>query len=116
MNDEFLTKFHKTPRAEFVDALYERISHQPKSRFSQTMANQLTFRNAVVAFVFMVLVAACVYAVVEKRWNKVGDIWVDVQKTHTVDFFPVPETSEEPDTQPQSYECMTVEEARNITF
>jgi hypothetical protein len=114
MNDEFLTKYHKTPRAAFADELYERISQQPQPRFPEIVAQKLTFRNAVVAFIFMVLVAACVYAVVEKRWDKVGDIWVDVQKTHKVEFFPIPETSEEPDTQPQSYECLTVEEARKI--
>jgi hypothetical protein len=78
MNDEFLTKYHKTPRAAFADALYERISQQPQPRFQQTIVIKLTFRNAAVAFLFMLLIAACVYAVVEKRWNKVGDIWVDV--------------------------------------
>jgi hypothetical protein len=81
MNDEFLTKFHKTPRAEFADALYEHISQGPQPRFPGAIAIKLTFRNVVVAFMFIVLIAACVYAVVEKRWNKVGDIWVDVQRS-----------------------------------
>lgn len=78
MNDEFMHQLYEEPRVEFVDTLYERISRQPRPRFFQTMGNQLTFRNAVVAFVVMLLVGACVYAVVENRWNKVGDIWVDV--------------------------------------
>lgn len=114
MKDEFLAKFHKTPRTEFKDALYERISLQPQPRFPEMVAKQLTFRNAVVAFVFMVLVAACVYTAVEKRWNKVGDIWVDVRKTYKAEFFPVPETTEESEAQPPSYQCFTVEEARQI--
>jgi hypothetical protein len=79
MNDEFLTQLRETPRAEFADALYKRISQQPQPRFSWKMLNKLTLRNAGAMFVFMLLVAACVYAVVEKRWNQVGEIWVDVQ-------------------------------------
>jgi hypothetical protein len=85
MNDEFLTQFFEAPRAEFVDALYEHISQQPQPRFPGTIAIKLTFRNAVVAFLFMLLVAACVYAVTEKQWNKVGDIWVGAQRTIKVD-------------------------------
>lgn len=108
MNDEFLTKFHKAPRAEFADALYERISHKPQPRFPQTLVNKLTFRNAVVALAFLFFIAACVYAVSEMRWNKVGGIWVDVQNTLKLHWDPS-ETSvmETPD-----HECVTVEEAR----
>jgi len=78
MNDEFMTQLREAPRAEFADALYERISRQPQPGFPQTIATEQTFRNAAVAFMLILLVAACVYAVIEKRWNKVGDIWVDV--------------------------------------
>lgn len=77
MNDEFLLRFRKTPRPEFADALYERISQQPRYRF----ADKLTFRNVVMGFALMLFIAACAYVVTEKRWNKVGDIWVDVQKS-----------------------------------
>ncbi len=79
MNDEFLTQFREAPRAEFANALYERISQQPQPHFSWKIVNKLTLRNAAAMLVLMLLVAACVYAVVEKRWNKVGDIWVNVQ-------------------------------------
>lgn len=78
MNDEFLLRYRRTPRPEFADALYERISSQPEPRF----AGKLTFRNVVMGFALMLFMAACAYIVVaEKRWNKVGDIWVDVQKS-----------------------------------
>lgn len=113
MNDEFLTKFRKTPRAAFADALYERISQGPQPRFSQTIAIKLTLRNAVIAFVFMLLIAACVYAVVEKRWVKVGDIWVDVQRTLKVD---IPSPSEGPIVieEEDVFECFSIDEARKI--
>jgi len=78
MNDEFLNQFLEAPRPEFSDALYERISRQSQQGFSQLLGQRLTLRNAAIAFMLMLLVAACVYVVVEKRWNKVGDIWVDV--------------------------------------
>jgi hypothetical protein len=29
----------------------------------------------------MLFIAACAFMVADKRWNKVGDIWVDVQKS-----------------------------------
>jgi hypothetical protein len=112
MNDEFLTKIHRTPRAEFADALYERISEQPQARLAQTMAKRLTFRNAAIVFMLLLFIAACVYVVSEKRWNKVGGIWVDVQKTIKLDFGPTGETTVvEPS---PDYECLTVEEAREI--
>jgi len=108
MNDEFLTQFHEVPRAEFADALYERISQQPQSRLARVMANKLTFRNVAAFFAIMFLVAACVYAVVEKRWNKVGGIWVDVQRTLKTDYNP-----EEPQLAPEP-ECLNVKEAREV--
>lgn len=112
MNDEFLAKFHKTPRAEFAGALYERISQQPQPRFSQTRAIKLTFRNAAVAFMFMLLVAACVYyAVTEKRWNKVGGIWVEVQRTIKIDN---PSLSGEPIVMEFQPECFSIDEAREV--
>jgi hypothetical protein len=111
MNDEFLTQFLEAPRPEFADALYERISQGPQPRFPQTMLNRLTFRNAVVAFLFMLLVAACVYAVVEKRWHKVGGMWVGVQSTIKVDN---PSLSGEPLVMEFQPECFSIEEAREI--
>lgn len=107
MNDEFLTQFFEAPRAEFADALYEHISQQP-----QTRAIKLTFRNAAVAFIFMLLVAACVYyAVTEKRWNKVGDIWVQVQRTIKVDN---PSLSGEPLAMEVQPKCFSIDKAREI--
>src|SRR5215207_1041514 len=111
MNDEFLNQFLEEPRAEFSDALYERISRQSQPRFAQTMSKNLTFRNAAVAFALLFFVAACVYVLSEKRWNKVGGIWVDVQKTLKLDFGPPAETSV---VETPYYECVTVEEAREI--
>ncbi|HEU0291105.1 MAG TPA: hypothetical protein VFR47_00110 [Anaerolineales bacterium] len=80
MNDEFLTHFREAPRAEFAEALYERISRQSQPRFAMPKLNKLTLRNTGAMFMLMLLVAACVYAVVEKRWNQVGEIWVDVHR------------------------------------
>jgi len=109
MNDEFMIQLVKVPRAEFANALYERISRQPESRF----ANKLTFRNVVIGFALMFVVAACVYAVVERGWRKVGDFWVDVETTHKVQLSqPVPVTSEELETQHQNMGCVPLEEAR----
>jgi hypothetical protein len=79
MNEELLIQFRKTPRTEFADALYKRISRKSQPHFPWKMVNKLTFRNAGVMFILLFLVAACVYAVVEKRWNKIGEIWVNVQ-------------------------------------
>lgn len=84
MNDEFLAQYRGAPRPEFADALYERISQQPQPRFSIPLLNNLTFRNVEAMVALMMLVAACVYAVVEKRWDRVGDIWVDVQRAPSV--------------------------------
>jgi hypothetical protein len=107
MNDEFLTKLHRTPRAEFADTLYKRISRKTQPRF----AGKLTFRTAIVVLAFLLFIAACVYVVAEKRWNKVGGIWVEVQKTIKLDFGPSVEATvvESP-----VQECLTVEEAREI--
>lgn len=111
MNDEFMTQLYEVPRSEFADALYERLSQQPKLISAQMMVKNLTLRNAIVAFALLFLIAACVYAVAEKRWNRVGDIWVDVQKTLKLNFDPSDKTTviETPD-----FECVTVEKAREI--
>ena len=112
MNDEFLAKYHKTPRAEFADALYERISQGPQPRVPQTRAIKLTFRNVVVAIMFILLVAACVYyAVTEKRSHKVGDIWVQVQRTIKVDN---PSLSGEPLATEFQPKCLSIDKAREI--
>lgn len=113
MNDEFLTRFREEPRAEFAETLYERISRETQPRVTWALAKKLTFRNAVVVFAFLFFIAACVYAVSEKRWNKVGDIWVDVQKTYKIEFVPPP-GEKLVLSQTQDYECLTVEEAREI--
>lgn len=107
MNDEFMTGLREAPRAEFADALYERLSKQPKPLFAP-----LTFRNAIIVFALLLLIAACVYAVTEKRWNKVGDIWVEVQRTLKLDLTDM--TSEELAPIPGPTECVNIEEARNI--
>lgn len=110
MNDEFMTQLREEPRAEFADVLYERISKEPQPRFAQTFVKKLTLRNAAVAFTLLFFIAACVYVVMEKRWNKVGGIWVDVQKTLTIEAGP-PEIISESEL---GVECLTVEEAREI--
>jgi hypothetical protein len=111
MNDEFMSQLREVPRTEFAGALYERISQQPQPRFPQTIATKLTFRNAAVAFMLMLLVAACVYAVVEKRWDKVSVIYVAVQRTIKVDN---PSLSGEPLVMEFQPECFSIEEAREI--
>lgn len=111
MNDEFMHQDYETPRAEFADALYERISQQPQPRFPQTISTKLTFRNVAVAFMLMLLVAACVYAVVEKYWDKVGVINVGVQRTIKVDN---PSLSGEPLVMEFQPECFSIEEAREV--
>jgi len=80
MNDEFLTKFHKTPRAAFADALYKHLSRQPQPHFPQNLAKSLNFRNVAIVLMFLFLVAACIQTVT-RLWHreKVGDIWVEVQ-------------------------------------
>ncbi|HEX2993553.1 MAG TPA: hypothetical protein VHP14_01945 [Anaerolineales bacterium] len=111
MNDEFLTQFREVPRAEFANALYERISREAQPHVSWTLAKKLTFRNAIIVFAFLFFIAACVYAVSAQRWNKVGGIWVDVQKTIKLEFPPGEPIIVEPS---PDYECLTVEEAREI--
>jgi hypothetical protein len=110
MNDEFLTKYHKTPRAAFADALYERISGQSQPRFAQTLGQRLTLRNSVIMIALLFVVAACVYAVTDRGWRKVGGIWVYVQTTYKLELTPHPETEWE--AQPQELECLTVEETK----
>ncbi|HLO15192.1 MAG TPA: hypothetical protein VK206_10210, partial [Anaerolineales bacterium] len=114
MNDEFMHQLYEEPRVGFADALYERISRQPQPRFPQTIATKLTFRNAAVAFMIMLLIAACVYAVTERGWHKVGGIWVDVERTYKPDIGSSSETSTEPSVQPQEPKCLTVEEAKKV--
>jgi hypothetical protein len=112
MKDEFLTQFLEAPRAEFADALYERISQQPQPRFPGTRAIKLTFRNAAVVFMVMLLVAACVYAVVEeKRPDKVGVIYVDVQRRYNID---IPSPSEMVEEEDLFEYFSSIDEAREI--
>jgi hypothetical protein len=108
MNDEFMHQLYEKPRAEFANALSEHISRLPQPRFAPMIMKKLTFRNAAIALAFLIFLAACVYVVSEKRWNKVGDIWVEVQRTHKVDL-----TSEEVQPIPGP-ECLRIEEARKI--
>lgn len=114
MNDEYLNQFYEVPRPEYADALYERISQQPEPRFAQSIMKKLTLRNAGLTFAILFFVAACVYAVIERGWRKVGGIWINVQQTYTVEYFPAPEVSEGSTVQSQDYECLTVEEVREI--
>ena len=79
MNDEFLNQFRETPRAEFAETLYQRVSRQTKPHLAQKIARKLISRNFIIAFALLLLIALPVYAAVEARWNKVGEIWVDVQ-------------------------------------
>jgi len=118
MNDEFLKQFYETPPPEFAHALYERISHEPQPRLAEGFLGRLTFRNSAIAFVLLFLVAACVYVVVDRpRWIKVGEIWVQVQRTYKIDFTPpagATLSSEQPETPPEEPECLSLEEAREI--
>jgi len=108
MDDEFLIQFCEAPRAEFATALYEHISQSPRSQLAWITAGKLTFRNVAVAFVIMCLIAACVYAVTEKRWDQIGDVWVKVGRTHKVELVS-PDALEMPQMQT---ECLTVDKAR----
>jgi hypothetical protein len=114
MNDEFMHQYYEQPRPDFADTLYERISREARPRFSWPMMPKLTFRNAVIAFVFLSFVAACVYVATENRWIKVGGIWVHVVRTHKVQFIPPPVVSEESGIQFEERQCITVEEGREI--
>ncbi len=114
MNDDFLTQFLEEPSVEFADALYERISQEPQPHFADMMRQKITLRNSLIMLAFLFFVAACVYAVTEERWNKVGDIWVDVQKTRKVELMPPSELSGEPSGQPEDYGCLTVDKAREL--
>lgn len=112
MNDEFLLRYRRTPRPEFADALYERISSQPQPRLAIPMLNRLTFRNVGAMLALMLFVAACVYVATGQGWHKVAGMWVNVQRTYKVDFSPISSTIEETEIQPP--ECFTVEEAKEI--
>ena len=114
MNDEFMYQLYEEPRAGFVDALYERISRQPQSYFARMMGQRLTPRNAAIVFAIMFLAAACVYAVTDRGWRKVGGIWVDVERTYKPEISSPSETSTEPSVQPQEPKCLTVEEAKKV--
>jgi hypothetical protein len=110
MNDEFMHQLYEEPRPEFGDALYERISREPLSRFAQIFVSHLTFRYAAIAFVSLFVIAAGVYVAYQSRWNRVGGIWVDVQQTLTIEVGP-PEIVSESEL---GVECLTVEEAKEI--
>jgi hypothetical protein len=112
MNDEFMNQLREAPRAEFAGALYERISQQP--HVAPNMATKLTFRNSAIVVALLFFIAACVYAVVERRWNKVGDIWVHVERTYKVQFVPLSEVSKEPGIQFEEPQCVTLQEGREI--
>jgi len=112
MNDEFLTKIHKTPRAEFADTLYERISRQSQPNFAQALGQRLTLRNSAIMVALLFVVVACVYAVTDRGWRKVGGIRLDVQKTYKYEFTSIPET--EWKAQPQEFKCLTVEAAEEV--
>lgn len=114
MNDEFMHQLYGEPRAGFADALYGRISQQPPSRFASVLSQRLTLRNSAILFALLFLVAACVYAVTERGWHKVGGIWVDVERTYKPEMSSSYETSTEASVQPQEPKCLTVEEARKI--
>jgi hypothetical protein len=114
MNDEFMHEFYEEPRPEFGNALYERISKEPQSRFAQIFLNNRPFRNFAIAFVFLFLIAAGVYVASESRWDKIGDIWVHVERTHKVEFIPPPGGSEEPSIQVEERQCVTIQEAMEI--
>lgn len=114
MNDEFMIQFLEKPRPEFAEALYERISQQPQSYFARLMGQRLTLRNAAIVFALLFLAAACVYAVTDRGWRKVGGIWVDVERTYTFDFGTPSQTSEGQNVQSVEPKCLTVEEAKKI--
>lgn len=108
MNDEFMYRLQKAPRAGFADALYERISRKPESR----LAGKLTFRSVVMGFALMLFVAACAYVVAERGPRKVAGMWVYVEKKQLVTHRRIPVTRDGMETQPQDMGCVPVEEAR----
>lgn len=112
MNDEFLTRYRKTPRAEFAIMLYKRISQQPQPRFAFEILNRLTLRNAGAMLVLLLFVAACTYvAATQTPYRKVGDIWLTVQKTIKIEFIPVGTATEVTQEQPVVYyECSSTRE------
>jgi hypothetical protein len=114
MNDEFMHQLYEAPRAEFAEAVYQRIFQQSQPRFTQMIGQKLTFRTSVIAFALLFLVAACVYVVTDRGWRKVGGIWVDVERTQKVDFVPSLAVTEQPQAQPTRPECLPVEEAKKM--
>jgi len=114
MNDEFLTQFREAPRAEFAEALYERISRQPQPRFSIPLLNNLTFRNVGTMVALVLLVAACAYIFYENPNRQVGGIWLTVQNSHSRTFIIEP-ISEESFLSSAVYECPhSLDEAKEI--
>lgn len=111
MNDEFLTRYRKTPRAEFAIALYKRISQQPQPRFAFEILHRLVLRNAGAMLALMLFIAACTYvAATQTPYRKVGDIWLTVQKTQKIEYIPVEMATEVTQEQPVVYECSSTRE------
>jgi hypothetical protein len=114
MNDEFMHQLYEEPRAEFAEAVYQRISQQPPLRFAPIIGQKLTLRNSVIVFALLFLGAACVYAVTDRGWRKVGGIWVDVERTQKVELVLLPTVTEQLEVQPAGLECLTVEVAKKM--
>lgn len=74
MNDEFLTKYYQPSPQAFSRELYKHISRQKPS----LLAGRLPVRNILFVLATIVLIVACVRAATVPRWEKIGDIWVDV--------------------------------------
>jgi hypothetical protein len=83
MNDDFLTQYYQEPSRAFTLELYNRISKQKPS----LLAGRMPFRNAILALVTIILIAACISKAVASRWNQVGDIWVPVQTGFNQDSY-----------------------------
>jgi hypothetical protein len=111
MNDEFMHQLYEEPRPEFGNTLYERISTEPQSRFAQVFLHNRAFRYTAISFVVLFLIAAGVYAVYESPWDKIGNIWVKVQRT-----LPPPDVPPGEETVMEMPEpaCVSVKEAKEI--
>jgi hypothetical protein len=83
MNDDFLTQYYQEPSKGFTLELYDRISKEKPS----LLAGRLPFRNATLALVTIILIAACISKAAASRWNKIGDVWVPVQTGFTQDSY-----------------------------
>ncbi len=114
MNDEFLTRFYETPRTEFAKALYQRIDRQPQPYVAGILTRKLTLRNSLLILALLFLIAACVYAVTDTGWHKVGSIWVNVERTYKVELDGPFTRTEQPGVQPARPECLMVEDAKKI--